>query len=276
MISQREDSLDSNNSGSTVYSIQGRLDRERALLPGRMIRTEDSTSSDPYVRYASPRLPTMPEEMTLSCSVEEQPHCALHPQHQVLMHSTYGERSAPAGAPQQSTSNEVQTMFDHNSSINRLHQMRLLMKSEQAAASSSQDITASSASERRNLYQKQMMARTGLMHRTGKSGVAHYMSSGALGATDNNSEGEEGDFEMSFDDDPNTVIGSEEEDEFVGIHSPLVDQATLRGLTKAQVIALWRTSEMDLRRQLSQAIKENKDISSRLEHVDQHTKSKPP
>lgn len=61
----------------------------------------------------------------------------------------------------------------------------------------------------------------------------------------------------------------EEEEEEEGasdsddLYSPL-DKADLKEMSKGQVIRMWRASEMDLRRQLSQALKAKDDASSQL------------
>lgn len=53
------------------------------------------------------------------------------------------------------------------------------------------------------------------------------------------------------------------------LYSPL-DRANLKDLSKSQVIAMWRTSEMDLRRQLSQALKARDELAHKLKKPELH------
>lgn len=71
---------------------------------------------------------------------------------------------------------------------------------------------------------------------------------------------------------PQTVGGGEGEasdSSDYELYSPL-DRANLKELSKSQVIAMWRTSEMDLRRQLSQALKSRDELVSKLKKPELH------
>lgn len=63
--------------------------------------------------------------------------------------------------------------------------------------------------------------------------------------------------------------GQESDSSSYELYSPL-DRANLKELSKSQVIAMWRTSEMDLRRQLSQALKARDELAHKLKKPELH------
>ncbi|XP_035710372.1 uncharacterized protein LOC118436410 isoform X2 [Folsomia candida] len=83
--------------------------------------------------------------------------------------------------------------------------------------------------------------------------------------TDNNdTEDDEDDDDGGLSDDDDDDVGEGDEYEW---YSPL-DKADLKSLSKNQIIEMWRASELDLRRQLSQALKAKDELSVALSRTD--------
>lgn len=70
------------------------------------------------------------------------------------------------------------------------------------------------------------------------------------------------------DDEEGTVSEDEDhEEDSYELYSPL-DKADLKSLSKNQIIEMWRASELDLRRQLSQALKAKDELGVALSRTD--------